>query len=407
METGEESPKPVEYVHLRNRRDNHSGASHIITGIVCLLVYSCFLEQLWYYSTCSSGNLAVYSHVVYGLMSNVGHFVGIFVNGSLPTASRIYVSCALMCAAAFAYPSIAAAKIGGKLMWSLIATAGLAVGNSLCVSTAAGIAASTSAGALNYLYMGQSISGLIPWPLMMVTNIGLQLAGVEQFGIPSRIDVLGSSIVMCICGTVTLLFVPFFQLVLLPGIKSRKSVAVISVFGPDRFVIIFKRMLPLTVSVWCVLVVSFIVYPREIIKWKPMISDMTEFPFLAHPATYTSTMVFVVIVADVIGIWCSKFFAFLSDNASRVLAGLRLVFVPLFWLASNHVWFASLWFRLTISFCMGLSGGLLFAVLLAHLGRFVGGSSNMESGGHIITFTVVNGIAVGAILGAAMEVIPA
>jgi hypothetical protein len=365
--------------------------SFLMFGIVCLLVYSCFLEQLWYYTTCVSENLAIYSQIAYAVASNLGHLGGIFANDLLPVHLRVYTSCIVVAFVSLCFPILAQVEFSHKLPIALILSSVLGASNAACISTAAGLASVTSDNALQYLYMGQSVSGLIPWPLMLLTKLFLRAIGVSSTGLVPPVESISSIIVMVSCGCATIAFCVYFRVSLWSRMEPYWKSYQITPSASVRDTL--KLTMALMLGIWYTMVVSFTVYPREMIKWRPDV--------VVHPATYTSMMVFVVICSDVVGMWCAQFGATLSDKLILILVVLRTGFIPIFWAAPGDSWII----HLLISSSMALSSGYLFAACMARVESKVVGISGSRTAGYIITFAVVNGIAAGSGVGWLIELL--
>lgn len=383
-------------------------AGFLFFGCVGLLCFNFFLQSLVYFDTCFSKDFSQYANIIYGLSNNCGQLLVIFYGGNFPFAKRIYYSCVALAVILVAYPILAVATTDQSLGMSLglLLTFGLGFFNAVLQSAGFGLAGICSSKTMNYFSLGQAVAGLAPFPLVLLLKTIFLAFGVNDVSSNTSrsadVDTACMMTSLAIAALVTVLMVPFYRFSLsqapivkkaLVDLDSMKHSAVIQ-HRPKMQII--KDTLPLAISVWFVLYVTFVVFPAQALKWNPSYGP--------YPTSlgYVGMMIYVFQVFDVVGRYTVNAVA-LSPKQSTIASITRMALIPLFILATYQVSFFSNDFtRIVIMALLAATNGFVLSWCMIN-GPSQVHKDEMDVACYTMSFFLVNGIFFGSLTSLAIS----
>jgi hypothetical protein len=339
----------------------------LIYGIMSLIIYSTVFTLLPELQKLLGLNFGSYATVSYGIASTVGQGVGILISKRLPLNFCLRVLYALFVVIAVYFGLIPFFPSLHDMRLAVAAMFFLGLTGSILQVLMSGVASTISSDALLAFYIGQSLSGIIPLPVLFI---------MSRFLNDARYILLllqACCAICCIIGA--------FTSPLQDKKSSRANEKVVNSGNP------VSADIPLLGSIFFVTFVSFALYPREILAWNPDIS------FELIPHTWLQTvLIYVAIGFDVIGMFITIYWFSIPTKYVPVLSALRILFLPIFWIAGWE-YFSCTIFRVVLVASMSLSGSIVF-------GSAVNGiSSTDEIFGHFVSLCFTTGMAVGGLAG--------
>jgi hypothetical protein len=315
-------------------------------GMVGLLCFNFFLLVLHFLELSFSREFPFYANIVYGLSNNCGQLLVIFYGSKLTFSRRVYLSCTALAIILVSYGVVAlfrpSVSVGMGL--GLLLTFGLGFFNAILQSAGFGLAGICSSKSMEYFCLGQAVCGLAPWPLMLLLNLIFSAFGLstkdDVNGWPSEVDTATAMTSLAIAAGVTLLMVPFYKFYLSRTDEVESAIAGLDTYKESEMVprrsklAIIKSTMPLALSVWFVLYVTFVVFPGSVFQWKASYAD--SYPDVI---SYASMMIYVFQVFDVVGRYMPAFGLTLEIKGIKIGSLMRIVLIPLFFMATYNVSF--------------------------------------------------------------------
>jgi len=329
-----------------------------------------------------------YANILYGLSNNVGQLIIIFYGSKLSFSNRIYSSCIVLALILIAFPVLAAFDPSDSIGmgFGLLLVFGLGFFNAIIQSAGFGLAGICSAKAMEYFSLGQAVCGLVPWPMI----IGFR-AIYTAAGVGSAVESATAFSSLGFASLITLLFVPFYKYQLsqtdavkkaIDNIESTKDSAVIR---HRTKLEIIKSTLPLAISVWFVLFVTFIVFPSQPAKWTPSFSG---YP----PNFYANMMIYVFQVFDVVGRYMPAWGVNLGMKQIKIGSAARILLIPLFFLATYNIsFFANDITKIVIMAIFAATNGLVVTWAMIR-GPSQVDKDEADVASYTMSFFLVNGI---------------
>jgi hypothetical protein len=367
----------------------------VLLGIVSLWPYNFLLECLGYFSFYFGPDFGSNSHIVYGVAANISQLLSLFLLGGSSKNTLITVACVLISFVSFEYGFVTLiADIPQLPLIGLSLALVLGFFNALIQSTGSSLCGRYP-DCLTLFYLGQSLSGLFPWPITVMLNFVFRAFGLSPFRVgeePSPMDKATACTSMVIGGLIPLLFLILFRV----AFKEAKSVT----YTVPPVMKTFKKSWPTVVLCWFIFVVSFVIYPRELLKWKP---STFESWYPRGEFFYVSFVVYIAIVFDTVGMYLGQYSFNAPLSVVKLVGYSRVVFIPLFALSSSQLGFLStdlVQFSLVV--CMSISGSLTLAWAMNYTQQMVPEEEG-ESIGAILSFALTNGIFVGSGIGSCID----
>ena len=369
-------------------------------GVVGLLCYNFFLQVIGHLAGRTRPSFLSAGVMIYGISNNVGQLLSIFVAPDFAVFTRVWASCLLIALSAFAFPAIVHFHGSFGFASALAITSMLGLGNALFQSTGFGLAGVAGSISMNYMSFGQSVAGLLTWPLLLILETFYARAGMRSSkvdGQPSAVESASVVTGFVAVGVVTLLFIPYYAWILRCNATVSAAVNVISRVdnkpGSDKTPIhtILGQTLPLALTVWGLLFVTFLVFPAVMLTWQPT----RTYPGGAD--SYYSLLIYVFQVFDCVGKYLAIAGLELSPLQLKYFSPVRILLALAFFGAQASLWiFGSDIFRVILVAAFATSNGLLMTWCMIHGPRQVR-ESEAEVAGSTMSFFLVNGIFFGSL----------
>jgi hypothetical protein len=351
----------------------------VILGIVSLLSYNFFLQCLGSFVRVFGDRYAAHSHIFYGLSATIGQLF--CISSHLIVRPMLLVRTSLFGVSALSFGLVVVYFVEHihSIICGLSAAAAMGLFISILQSSSAALAAeSNSSDLLNSFFFGQSLSGVFPWPITS------SLFPVFSRISPSNSDELITTTSMIIGGLATLSCAIYFtrQIATIPHPNQslqKQSISALSSFVSEW---------PIIVLCWFTFVVSFSVYPRDLLKWSPRHTINVDL--------YRSTLVYVAILSDIAGMYTAPYVQ-LRPKWTQILGYFRVLVVPLFALISSRLLPVSELTHFMATMTMSFSGGLVLSSAMSQI------HSNDETVGHLVSLALTIGILTGSCVGSVLD----
>jgi hypothetical protein len=395
---GESQPFVKEEIHVPRQRSEPL-FGFVYMGIVGLLCFNFFLLVMGYLNARIHKDFGTWATMMYSLANNVGQLVSIFCGSRYSYFTRVWVSSVGFALIMVGYPLLAIWQYRITLYIGVTLTMALGLFTAVFLSAGFGLASSISPAAVNYYCFGQSLAGLIGWPLIFMLEILLRYIGVNSepsvINGTSRVDSWTTTIALCICAIFSLGIIPYFGLVMQrhPAVRSAAGQATVGPPVPRRGVAhIIWSTLPLGMTAWIIMFVTFLVFPSTLSKWHASYEGYPGGTFF-----YFSLMVYVFQVADVIGRYIAILGVKMSGSQVMVLAPWRLVLVIFFYGSVFNFSFLSLdLVRFALVTMLGVTNGYLLSRAMM-LGPSQVREEEADVAGYTMSFLLVNGLLFGSL----------
>jgi hypothetical protein len=356
-------------------------------GFVGLLCFNYFIQVQSYLEENYAADFTFYANIVYGLSNNIGQLIIIFYGSKLSFSQRIYSSCIMLAAILIAFPVLAALgpSAGVGMGIGILLVFGLGFFNAIIQSAGFGLAGICSGKAMEYFSLGQAVCGLVPWPMIIGFRAMYTAIGVSNIESATAFTALGFA------SLITLLMLPFYKYSLSQTETVRRAIANLETMKTSTVVHhrskldIIKSTLPLALSVWFVLYVTFVVFPSQPLKWTPS--------FDGYPANfYISMIIYVFQVFDVVGRYLPAFGVNLGIKQIKIGSLGRALLIPLFYLATYKVsFFANDITRIVIMALLATTNGLVLTWAMIR-GPSQVHKDEADVASYTMSFFLVNGI---------------
>ena len=364
-------------------------------GISGMLVYNLYLLELGYFNATIGENFALWGTMIYGISNNIGQLLSIVFGRQFSFGVRLIWSCAGLAISLICIAIITLLKPPGGFAMCLVMTMVLAVSGAIHQSASCGLAGAVSGAAMNYMSLGQALAGLFGWPVIFVIEWIFAHMGVSEtpsfVGGPSPAESMTVLVTFVFGAIVTVAFIPYYIIEMSSDyelILDKQSKPTISKM--EVFEIVFGPAL----IAWLILFITFLVFPGQVLRWKPSYSNYPGGPFF-----YSNLLIYVFQVFDVIGRYVAMIPIKLSSNFIMNCTWPRIFLMLLFYAASYCWWIMSAdAFRMVLVALFALSNGVLISWILRLGTEKVTHHGAADVAGYIISFFLVNGIFAGSVM---------
>ena len=343
-----------------------------IFGLASLITYSFVYSVLPEFQVVLGLNFGSFATAGYGIAATIGQLFGVLIgrrlNGSLTVIACLIVLCLL----SLFFGLLLYIQVLVDMRLAVAAMVILGFASSILQFFVSGWASSVSSGAIIAFYIGQSVSGLVPFPILWSAAKVLK-------------ELRHSIIVMAtICILLCIIAVTFSRLFV---DESDKSLSKNKVQPRPIFHVLFA-ICRIAVSILVVTLISFTVYPRELLRWSPESGSWFE-----SVSMYQSFLIYLAICFDVVGMFMTMYGINVSIDYVPVSAALRILFIPLYWIAGCD-FFTSDLLRILLVASMSLSGSVVFGSAVNGLPLDAD-----DMAGHIVSLCFNLGIGAGGLVG--------
>lgn len=350
---------------------------YLVFGMMSLIVYDFFLQSLGFFTNSFGSSFGSQSHIVYAVAANVVQVCAIFMGSKVPVSHGIVVSCIGLAIVSVLFPILAHTQ---KLIDGLILSCGLGFFCAILQSIGSASAGNSSADAIVYFYMGQSVAGLLPWPMIEGLNAIFRCLGS---GTVSEADIRTTYTVMTFVAILSLVFLPYYFFGMPRGVAPGS-------YNISSIWVTFKSMWQWALCAWLLFVTTFAVYPQLPLTWTASHPDI----YPAGEFFYGNMLIYIAIFFDILGMNLPGV-SMSSKLAVKVSVGLRIFFIPILFLfcPDNDIW------RIAACIVLAVSGSFLLSMVL-QFGCTPPSSKEFsaEVAGYILSFALCNGIVVGSSL---------
>ena len=261
-------------------------------------------------------------------------------------------------------------------------------------SASCGLAGAISGEAMNFMSLGQALAGLFGWPVIFGIEAIFAHMGVSQtpsfVGEPSPAESITVLVKFIFGALFNICFIQYYIVEMASDFESVVEKSESKVSKMEVFEIVFGPAL----IAWLILFVTFLVFPGQVLRWKPSFPNYPGGPFF-----YSNLLIYTFQVFDVVGRYVAMIPIHLSSNFLLNCNWPRIVLMLLFYPATYcFSLFSADAFRITLVAFFALSNGLLISWVLrlgtekvAHLGA-------ADVAGYIVSFFLVNGIFAGSVM---------
>ena len=372
----------------------------IFIGIVGMLCFNFFLQVVGFLAEITRPSFIAGANTLYGLSSNLGQVIAIFAGPRMSFHSRIWISCVTIASVAIAYPLLVNSHVPMGFLSGLLITFIMGFGNATIQSASFGLAGMVSPSALNYVSLGQSIAGVVTWPIVLILQYMFAAAGFSTTalpGRPSKVDTASVFTGFVVVGLVTLSMIPYYlvslsrspaviratqQLKYRPSVPPAERRSVFEIIGST---------LPLGLTVWIVLFTTFLVFPSVMLSWRPSYSS-----YPGGPGFYGSMLIYVFQVFDAVGRLFVVAGLRLSSLQVKMLAPWRFLLALMFYGAALHLpilKFDSV--KIILVALFAVSNGILISWAMI-LGPGQARPHEADIASYIMSFFLVSGIFFGS-----------
>ena len=392
--------------------------SFMYLGFVGNLCFNYVLQEAKYFEDVFGKGFGGQCSFLYALANTCGQLALIFVGSSFSFASRIVVSCAVLSAAMVCIPILTYFHYGFELyvVYGLIVVMGLMV--AVLASAGFSLTGLCSNQIRLYFTFGTCLAGLTAWPLMLLAQQVLQhlfhLSPVRiTSGVPSKAEGINCLIVIGTASACFLLTIPFFLLSLGKTKAVRQAVATVMkrklevLTGETKQETVWPTVvavLPMAVAVWNIMFVTFLALPDQMVQWTPGSEKLK----MDNENTYQDAIIFIFNLFDVLARLVAM--KIVTVDAPTVMWGsfLRWALLPLFFLSTaRRMYLENDIFKICLQAVFGGTYGYFLTC-----GMMLGPSQpgikkeRADTAGSIMSFALVNGILVGAMLSGLLRDIP-
>jgi hypothetical protein len=383
------------------KRPHTPVAGFLFFGIVGLLCFNFFLSVLVYFKITFGQSFVFYSSIIYGLSNNCGQLLIIFFGPRFTFAKRIYYSAISLGIILLLFPLVAAlvTRQTTGFALGLVLTFGLGFFNAVIQSAGFGLAGICSAKSMEFFSVGQSLSGLLPWPLVMLLKVIYEACSLStESDTPGRLSAVGMACTvtaLVIAAVATFMFAPYYKYILSKKPMVQQALLNLETMKQSELVEhrpkvkIIKDTLPLAMSVWFVLFVTFLVFPGQILGWSSSFGINAEI--------YPGLMMYVYQVFDVVGRYMVSIWR-LSPLQTKIGCVGRLSLIPLFFLATYSIsFFSNDITRMVVMAVFAAANGFLLTWCMIH-GPGQVHKDEADVASYTMSFFLVNGIFFGSLV---------
>ena len=358
---------------------SNSGSEFTCLGVISLLSYNFFVQCLGVFVLLFGNRYASDSHIIYGLSATVGQILCILVRRKISPRTLISVALFAISMIAFLCGFLAVVEVFHARLVGLSIASMMGLFISVLQSSSSAIASNISSSELlTAFFMGQSISGFIPWP------VTAWYYALFKYVAPLRKDEFIAAASMLTGGIATFAFAVLFLNHSLPSGQSKQS----SPDSPSVWSAFVSEWQIITLC-WFTFVVSFTLYPRDLLNWSPSCDIDTSL--------YRSILIYIAIIGDVCGMYLAAFIT-VSPQSTQIFGYMRAVFIPLFSLISQ-IPISSSVVQIISILLMSISGGFILASAMSQI------QSNNQTVGYLVSISLTIGIMVGSTIGSIIDML--
>lgn len=387
-------------------------------AVVGFMFWAILMVQIPFIDKYFGGSSVVfYLTFAYGLSSNITRVFLVVHAGKSCSSRAVQMKNLILYGAFFTALTMAGFPLSMTLLgtanphisfWVCIVLCGLiGVWNSLLMNAGFGLMSMAPDKSATFFLLGQTMTGVVSWPLIVVLR--LLVAAQDQT------DYIVAVITLSVASLVTLGAIPLYLLRTrfhpvfadslakeLPTSSPSENIHNIIPQRKPSFQIlatVFKAMLVPVLCGWLCGLITFSVYPSQVSFWSP---SMIDAPY--DSSLYRSFLLYMFCVSETIGRALFRIFPALQKITDTALLNATLlrgiVFIPLMILSSKRIpdVFAFDAFRFVLIFLLGLSNGANFGLASFIAPKRIPSADKMHAG-TILSFTAVNGLFVGSMIG--------
>ena len=357
-------------------------------GIASLLSYSILLQSLPMLSEQLHDRMSSIFTVAWGMGAVIGLVLGYFLFRRMRTVVLLCLS--LGCASLIGSSFPVALALGPDS--SIIATCAIAISlglsMSVCQLTGGSFTAGISAQHVTAYFIGQSVAGLIPLPLIEILKLIPLLQGQSQF----RTDLICLTCSLSLASLLALVLIGIF----VNAVTGREPVRVprSTESIPSSIAHVYNKLEGLPLYVFLILFVTFSVYPAHVVAWKPE----SAFSLLSEQR-YSALLLYLAICFDLLGLYLGLLGFSATKRTVKVDSLLRILIIPLFCISTVALfYFDNLSVRIILVAVLSLSGAFLFANALSIADSLVP-EEEKETLGLIMSMAFALGLLCGSFFG--------
>jgi len=282
----------------------------------------------------------------------------------------------------------------------LVLTTGMGIFNAIHLSASCALASSVSVDALDYMSLGTALAGLAGWPLVLLidftfTKLGLSTETTIKSP-ASQVESMTVLVVFIIAALVCTCFIPYYIVEMQSDYKVLvdEDANKLAVEKRKSILDVLSTVFGTGLIAWLILFITFLVFPSQVLKWKPSFSHYPG----AGTFFYSNMLIYTFQIFDVIGRYMSMLRGRLTSSFVMNLTWPRIFIALMFFLCTlNYGFFRGDAARLVIVGLFALTNGLLISWVF-RFGCEQAGPSGADAAGSIISFFLVNGIFVGSMI---------
>lgn len=364
-------------------------------GVACLLSYSILIQWLPSLSANIHEGIPSLFNISWGIGAVIGLVLGCLMTRRMSSFLVFRASALAVAFVAMMFPVVLEfEKSSGST--SICGTCFLAavLGVFISVTQLAGscFTSSLSGDHLTAFFIGQSIAGLVPLPLMEAAKKAFFVTGSSP-AFPTEMTCVGICLLMSGLFTLVTLIVVFSQ----TRGQDPKTFIPSPSLGTS-ILTVFESSGRLPLYAFLVTVVTFAVYPAQLVSWKPELNVLS-----LTDVTYQSLMIYLAIICDIVGLYLPRTGLGIEKRVLKLSCFLRILLVPIFAFSTLGVLYMDLfWVRIILVAILSTSGAFLFASIIS-LAESMVKLDQQETLGLIMSTAFAAGILVGSLCSHAIK----
>ena len=382
--------KPCLPSNISGRPGGTSHNAFLVMGCVSLLTYYFFMQSLPFFEARLYESFAGVATIAYGISANVGQLLGLWMAPKVSMNARIFTSTGGLALVAGMYIMVSVFGDTWRIP-GVFVTILLGFNNAIFQSAASGLASCAGSDSLRYFYLGQSVCGLLPLPMMLVADWAGNLIGVPDEGYLAQPGAIGAISGMVFAFLGTLAFIPYMYFAVSRNMAGALEGMIQRDLQSPTFLTVCIRILPVTLPLWLLFAVTFTVYPQELVKWD------SESPLFVSALIFRNLLIYLATVFDILGNYLPLLLG--SPNIPiwlfQIGSVFRIAFIPCVVFGGKA---CSDLVKILLVASLASSGGYLLSEGLSILPG-VAQDESAEMSGYIASFFLTNGITAGGLAG--------
>jgi MFS family permease len=384
--TADDTSKPV------GKSVYYSRLGFAFLGISSMICYNLFLQELGYFKSVLHPKFPEWATMTYGISNNIGQLLSIVFAARISYANRLIPACAGLSTCLVGMAILAMIRPPFATAIGLILIAGMGVFSAVHLTAACGLSAAVSGKAMDYMSLGTALAGLLGWPLVLGITYLFTKMGLSSIptGDTSQVESMTVLVVFIIGALICICFIPYF----IVEMQSDYQVLLDDESEAMPILKVLSRVFGTALIAWLILFVTFLVFPSEVLRWKPSYSNYPG----GGTFFYSNMLMYTFQVFDVVGRYVSMLKVNLSSRFLMHMTWPRVFIAIMFYCATyDFTIFGDDICRLVLVAIFASSNGCLISWVL----RF-GGEQAGPTAGSIVSFALVNGIFFGSIISLAI-----